>query len=52
MQQSYYIKKMSVFATLAKGRLNTESIKGSKLVAVRHRIDQIVWTVATSLDSK
>jgi len=28
--------KMSIFATLAKARLNIESIKGSNFVAVRH----------------
>jgi hypothetical protein len=37
---------MSVFATLAKARLNIESIKDSYLVAVRHMIDQLsrLWS--------
>jgi hypothetical protein len=37
-QQSYSTMKMSIFASLAKVKLNTGSIKGSNLVAVRHMI--------------
>jgi hypothetical protein len=33
--------KMLIFATLAKEKLNTESTKGSSLVAVRHTIEQL-----------
>jgi len=33
--------KMSIFAILTKARLNTESIRDSNLVAVRHTIDQL-----------
>jgi len=33
--------KMSVFATLAKARLNTGSIKDSRLVALGHMSDQL-----------
>jgi hypothetical protein len=38
-QATVIIMKMSIFASLAKAKLNTESIKGSNLVAVRHTID-------------
>jgi hypothetical protein len=33
--------KMLIFASLAKAKLNTESIKGSNLVAVRHMINHL-----------
>jgi hypothetical protein len=33
--------KISIFASLVKARLNSLSIKGSNLVVVRHRIDQL-----------
>jgi hypothetical protein len=33
--------KMSIFATLAKAKLDVESIKGSSLVAVSHTIEQL-----------
>jgi hypothetical protein len=32
---------MSIFTIQAKAKLNTETIKGSNLVAVRHTIDQV-----------
>jgi len=37
--------KMSISASLAKARLNEESINGSSLVVVGHTIDQLsrVW---------
>jgi hypothetical protein len=40
-QKSYRIMKMQMFATLAKAKLNTENIKGSNFVAVRHTTGQV-----------
>jgi hypothetical protein len=44
-QQSYSVTKMSMFATLATAKLDTESTEGSNFVVVRHTIDQlpILW---------
>jgi hypothetical protein len=33
--------KMKIFVTLAKARLNIKSLKGSSLVVVRYKIDQV-----------
>jgi len=33
--------KMSIIASLAKAKLDTENIEGSNLVAVRHTIDHL-----------
>jgi len=40
-QESYKNMKMQMSATLAKAKLNTENIKGSNLVAVRHTTVQV-----------
>jgi hypothetical protein len=36
--------KTSIFATLAKAKLNIESTIGSNLMAVRHMIDQLSFS--------
>jgi hypothetical protein len=40
-QQSYKIMKIKMFAILAKVKLDTENIKVSDLMAVRHTTDQL-----------
>jgi len=40
-QQSYRIMKVYMFGTLGKAKFNTENIKGSNLVAVRHTTVQV-----------